>query len=48
MDYIMEHYGTGFLQMISGSILIPMLFSFLENEGVIQQIVVGYMSGICG
>ncbi len=48
MEYIMEHYGTGFLQIVSGMALIALYVSFLERGGVLCEIVGLYMNGICG
>ncbi len=48
MEHIVEHYGTGFLQLISGVLLIALYFSFLNPGGVLSDIVGCYINGICG
>ncbi len=48
MEHIMEHYGTGLLQIVSGAALIALYVSFLERGGVLCEMVGWYMNGICG
>lgn len=48
MDYVIEHFGVGFLQMISGAILTAMFFALLHHGGSISNIVAVFMGTICG
>lgn len=48
MEYIVEHFGTGFLQMIPGVALIALYASFLDRGGTLCEMVGCYLNGICG
>lgn len=48
MKNIIEHFGVGFLQLVSGTLMITLIFSQVWGTGALSQIVSAYMSSICG
>lgn len=48
MEDIMGHYGIGFLQMTGGIVVLTLFFHMLQQDGVLYQLVMQYMTGICG
>ena len=48
MEYILEEYGIACLGLLSGAILIALLFSYIQQGGMIYGIVVQFIQGICG
>lgn len=44
----MEFFGQGYLWILSGTILLALFLSFLQEGGVINEIVQRFIHGICG
>lgn len=48
MEHVIEHFGVGFLQMISGAMMTALFFALLHHGGTISNIVAVFMGTICG
>lgn len=48
MEFIMEHFGIGFLYLLAGSAMSAVLAVFLKQGGVIYEQVILFFRGICG
>lgn len=48
MEEIAEHFGVGFLHLVSGVAMIAIFRQFLVSGGIIYEIVQQYLGGICG
>lgn len=48
MDDIIECYGTGILQILGGVCAAAVWLTLFRQEGILQQIVLLYLHGICG
>lgn len=48
MEDIIEHFGSGFLSIVSGIILFAFFVSLLRGGGILFELVENYMKGICG
>lgn len=48
MGEIIEEYGAGLLQMLGGIGVWGIFQAFMQQNGVLYEIVLAYMTGICG
>ncbi len=48
MGEIIEQYGVGLLQMLGGVAVITIWSAFFCDNGILRQICLQYLSGICG
>ena len=48
VEEIAEHFGVGFLHLVSGVAMIAIFRQFLVSGGIIYEIVQQYLGGICG
>lgn len=48
MEDIIEEFGLGFLQIVAGAALVVILGACFLSEGVVSNMVVNYLYGICG
>ncbi|MBO5069260.1 MAG: hypothetical protein J6C37_02710 [Roseburia sp.] len=48
MEDIMEQFGQVSLWILSGAILMALFLSFLQEGGIINEIVQCFIYGICG
>ncbi|MCI5873968.1 MAG: hypothetical protein PUJ55_08950 [Clostridiales bacterium] len=48
MEEIIEQYGIGLLQILGGVAVIMLWRTFFCDDGILRQICLQYLSGICG
>lgn len=48
MKDIMEHFGLGVLHAVAGGLTIAIVISLTQKGGIINSIIINYMSNICG
>lgn len=48
MQIIMEHLGVALLAILVVIGVLAIVFSFMEPGGVIHNVILNYMSSICG
>ncbi len=48
MEEIAEYFGQGFLQMLSGAILLSTILALLGDGGVLNEAMRQFLCGICG
>lgn len=48
MEEIIEHYGSGLLQMLGGVAALTLWVKLFCEDGIFKQVCLQYMSGICG
>lgn len=48
MEYIIEHYGLGLLELIGSAAIVGIYALFLYDGGMIYNAVCAFMQSICG
>ncbi len=48
MEEIIEQYGAGLLQILGGIVVVSICVKLFGQYGVLEQICLQYMTGICG
>lgn len=48
MEEVMEHFGVGFLQLLGGIAFLGIFIACIRPGGVLCDIVLTFMTGLCG
>lgn len=48
MENMIEEFGQGLLGILSGTVLMALFLSFLQDGGILNEIVQQFIHGICG
>lgn len=48
MEDMIDLYGQGCLWMLSGAVLLAVFLSFLQEGGIVYEMVQRFVYGICG
>lgn len=48
MEEIMEHFGSGFLQLIGAVLFLGIFVLCIRSGGVLSNVVQAFMTGLCG
>lgn len=48
MEDIIEYYGAGILQILGGICAVEVWSAMFSQNGILRQIVLQYLHGICG
>lgn len=48
MEFLVHHFGIGFLYLAASAILLGVLAGFLKHGGMIYELVCSFLRAVCG
>ena len=48
MEQVIDHLGSGILEIVGCACMFGIYISYITNGGVINQFIISYLQSICG